>query len=45
MLNTFEIYYMLEETPPPNQPGCIEKVKIWEHHCFGVSGFRFKTGG
>ena len=37
VLDTFEIYFMLEETPPPNQPGTIEKVKLWEHHCFGAN--------
>jgi hypothetical protein len=35
-LDTFEIYYMLEETPPPGQTGSVEKVKIWEHYCFGL---------
>lgn len=33
-LMTFKIYFMKELTPPPGEETTVEKVKLWEHHCF-----------
>jgi hypothetical protein len=33
-LDTFKMYYMLEETQPNYQPSAVEPVLLWEHFCF-----------
>jgi hypothetical protein len=33
-LRTFQITYMLEETPPVGQQATPKKVVVWEHSCF-----------
>ena len=33
-LETFDVYFMLEETPPPGEAATIEEVLLWEHACF-----------
>ncbi|MFB6262700.1 MAG: HTTM domain-containing protein, partial [Bradymonadaceae bacterium] len=33
-LESLDIYYMRETTPPPGETPDVEKVKLWSHHCF-----------
>ena len=33
-LETFDVYFMLERTPPPGEAATIEEVHLWEHSCF-----------
>lgn len=34
MLDTFEIYFIREETLPGDHVAPLQKVKLWNHHCF-----------
>lgn len=37
-LETFDIYFMRENTPPPGGTATPRKVKIWSHDCAAKSG-------
>lgn len=34
VLETFEIFFMREDTPAPRHPARARKVKLWTHNCF-----------
>lgn len=36
-LQTFQIYFMREDTPLPGQTGEVQQVKLWSHDCFAQS--------